>query len=96
MGCVTTLKVGAGGTANCVNAGRVASVRGSVVDMRFDTRLPPIHTMLRTGAGQQFAQSISFDQPVTASMVRVALRRTVGMPLELWGRSSSDVLLQPR
>lgn len=30
--------------------GAVASVRGSVVDVRFDERLPPIYTLLRAGA----------------------------------------------
>ena len=43
-------------------------------------------------AGQQFAQMISFEQPVTASKVRDVLRRSVGNPLDLWGRSSNDVL----
>ncbi len=31
------------------NRGVVASVRGSVVDVRFDTQLPPIHTILHAG-----------------------------------------------
>lgn len=31
------------------NVGAVVSVRGSVVDVRFDGRLPPIHSVLRTG-----------------------------------------------
>lgn len=39
-------------------------------------------------AGQQFAQSITFATPVTASRARDALRRSVGMPLELWGRGA--------
>lgn len=30
-------------------AGRVVAVRGSVVDVRFDGRLPPIYTLLRAG-----------------------------------------------
>lgn len=45
-------------------------------------------------AGQLLAQSISFDRPVTASKVRSALRLSVGLPVELWGCSSSDVLLR--
>lgn len=53
-------------------------------------------TWLYRMAGQQFAQSISFEHPVTASIVRSALRRTVGMPLEIWGRSNSDILSMPR
>ena len=31
------------------NIGSVASVRGSVVDVCFETRLPPIHTVLNAG-----------------------------------------------
>jgi hypothetical protein len=42
-------------------------------------------------AGQSFVQSISFERPVTASKVRDALRRSVGTPLELWGRSGADL-----
>lgn len=34
---------------NPANYGKVVSVRGSVVDVRFDKSLPPIHTLLRTG-----------------------------------------------
>ena len=32
------------------NLGAVVSVRGSVVDVRFDQRLPPIYSLLRAGA----------------------------------------------
>jgi hypothetical protein len=38
-------------------------------------------------AGQQFAQVITFKNPVTAHWVRDFLRKTVGVPQELWGRS---------
>lgn len=36
---------------NSANVGAIVSVRGSVVDARFATRLPPIHSLLRTGPG---------------------------------------------
>ena len=36
---------------NKVNVGEVASVRGSVVDVRFDQHLPPIYSVLRAGKG---------------------------------------------
>ncbi|MBK6973398.1 MAG: hypothetical protein WCF44_08145 [Candidatus Methylophosphatis roskildensis] len=49
-------------------------------------------TWLYRMAGQPFAKIISFERPVTASMVRNALRRSVGMPLEVWGRNSTDLL----
>ena len=35
------------------NHGAVVSVRGSVVDVRFDRHLPPIFSVLRAGAEQQ-------------------------------------------
>lgn len=40
-------------------------------------------------AGQRFAHVVKFSTPVTAVKVREALGRTVGMPIELWGRSSA-------
>lgn len=43
-------------------------------------------------AGQMYAQLISFDRPVTSSSARMALRRSVGNPLEIWGRNASDLM----
>ena len=34
--------------------------------------------------GQLYAKPVTFDRPVTAAAVRAALRRSVGMPEELW------------
>lgn len=39
-------------------------------------------------AGQKFAHVITFKMPVTASKVRDVLRKTIGVPMELWGRSA--------
>lgn len=39
-------------------------------------------------AGQQFAHAVTFRNPVTSVKVKEALRRTVGMPMEIWGRSA--------
>ena len=39
--------------ANPTNLGSVASVRGSVVDIRFDEHLPPIYSLLRAGMEKQ-------------------------------------------
>ena len=36
-----------------MNAGVIASIRGSVVDARFDLRLPDIYSVLRSGASGQ-------------------------------------------
>lgn len=47
-------------------------------------------------AGQQCAQGITFKQPVSASKVKDLLRRSVGVPLELWGRAATDLLPEYR
>jgi hypothetical protein len=39
-------------------------------------------------AGQRFAHVITFENPITAAKVKEALVRTIGMPVELWGRST--------
>ena len=44
-------------------------------------------TWLYRLTGQPFPQPISFDQRVTAAIVRRYLRSTVGDPIELWGRN---------
>lgn len=38
-------------------------------------------------AGQRFAHAVTFKIPLTAAKVREALGRSIGMPIELWGRS---------
>lgn len=39
-------------------------------------------------AGEHFAHAVTFNIPMTARKVREALRHTVGIPIELWGRSA--------
>lgn len=53
-------------------------------------------TWLYRLAGERFVQSISFKCPVTVAQVRAALRRSVGIPEEIWGRSSTDLASMPR
>ena len=47
-------------------------------------------TWLYRLAGQMFAQAIAFERPVTAAAARNMIRRTVGKPLELWGRKQGE------
>src|SRR5574343_2039821 len=42
-------------------------------------------------ANQPFAEVVSFDQPVTAAKAREMLRRSVGTPVDLWGRNNNDI-----
>jgi F-type H+/Na+-transporting ATPase subunit beta len=60
------------------NIGMVVSVRGSVVDIRFDKYLPPIYSLLHAGAEGQI--SIEVLSQLNAHRVRgVALTPTVGL-----------------
>jgi len=60
------------------HAGSVVAVRGSVVDVRFDDRLPPIRTLLRAGAGGGVA--IEVLAQLDAQRVRgIALTSTQGL-----------------
>jgi F-type H+-transporting ATPase subunit beta len=60
------------------NFGTVISVRGSVVDIRFEDRLPPIYTLLRTGMQKEI--SIEVLSQLDAYRVRgIALTPTQGL-----------------
>ena len=60
------------------NHGVVVSVRGSVVDMRFEDRLPPIYSLLHAGADNQIA--IEVLSQLDAHRVRgIALTPTQGL-----------------
>ncbi len=60
------------------NLGTVVSVRGSVVDVRFDRQLPPIYTVLRTGAEKQIVIEVLAQRD--AHRVRgIALTPTQGL-----------------
>ena len=64
--------------ANPMNLGSVASVRGSVVDIRFDGRLPPIGSVLRAGSDKQIVIEVLAQRD--ARHVRgIALTPTQGL-----------------
>src|SRR5674476_1577429 len=60
------------------NSGVVVSVRGSVVDIRFDEHLPPIYSLLRAGTDRQIA--IEVLSQLDSHRVRgIALTSTQGL-----------------
>ena len=68
----------AGENTGVANSGTVVAVRGSVVDVRFDHRLPPIYTVLRAGAEKQIVIEVLAQR--SASHVRgIALTPTQGL-----------------
>lgn len=68
---ISNLEIGR--MSNLSNTGVVVSVRGSVVDIRFDGDLPPIHSVLR--AGQEERIIIEVLAQHDAHHVRGSLRR---------------------
>ncbi len=76
------------------NVGVVVSVRGSVVDSRFDERLPPIHSVLR--AGQNGRIVIEMLAQLDAQRVRgIALTPTQGLARGMAVEDSGGPLKAP-
>ena len=74
--------------------GVVVSVRGSVVDLRFDDGLPPIYTLLRAGDDQQVL--IEVQSQLDAQRVRgIALTPTQGLARGMPVLDSGGPLLAP-
>src|ERR1022692_903427 len=64
--------------ASTANRGTVVSVRGSVVDVRFDDHLPPIYSVLRAGAKKEIVIEVLAQRD--ARHVRgIALTPTQGL-----------------
>ena len=56
--------------ARASNSGVVVSVRGSIVDMRLDTQLPPIYSLLRAGDKNQIVIEVLAINPLLAVLPR--------------------------
>jgi F-type H+/Na+-transporting ATPase subunit beta len=76
------------------NPGRVVAVRGSVVDVRFERRLPPIRTILRTGPKQDMVIEVLAQR--SAQLVRgIALTPTQGLARGMLVVDSGGPLMAP-
>jgi F-type H+-transporting ATPase subunit beta len=76
------------------NTGVVASVRGSVVDIHFETHLPPIHSLLHTGTEGKII--IEVMEQLDAHRVRgIALTPTQGLARGMRVEDSGGPLLAP-
>ena len=60
------------------NAGVIVAIRGSVVDVRFETRLPPIYSVLRTGLDKSVVIEV-LAQPDARHVRGIALTPTQGL-----------------
>jgi F-type H+/Na+-transporting ATPase subunit beta len=66
------------GSTRLANSGTVMSVRGSVVDIRYDEQLPPIYSVLRAGADKQIVIEV-LAQLDTRRVRGIALTPTQGL-----------------
>jgi F-type H+-transporting ATPase subunit beta len=74
--------------------GKVISVRGSVVDIRFENSLPPIYTLLKAGKEEQI--SIEILSQLDAHIVRgIALTPTQGLARGMLVRNTEGPLKAP-
>jgi len=85
-------KRGASGTAP--NFGVIAAVRGSVVDVRFDERLPPIYSILRTGERGDIVIEV-LAQRDTRHVRGIALTPTQGLARGMTVEDSGAQLQAP-
>ena len=80
-------------TTDAQNLGAVVAVRGSVVDMHFEQRLPPIYTLLHAMEGKI---SIEVLAQLDAHLVRgIALTPTQGLARGMQVEDSGGPLLAP-
>ena len=92
----TTLnrKPGKGGDSATVNEGIVVAIRGSVVDVRFEGDLPPIHNMLEAGENGSIAIEVLAQRD--AHHVRgIALTPTQGLARGMTVRNTGGPLKAP-
>ena len=81
-------------TTRSSNSGVVVSVRGSVVDIRFDEYLPPIHSVLRAGAERQIVIEVLAQRD--ARHVRgIALTPTQGLARGMAVKDTGGPLMAP-
>ncbi len=77
-----------------MNPGTVVSVRGSVVEVRFDGALPPIQSLLRTGPGERIIIEV-LAQPDERHVRGIALTPTQGLARGMPVRDSGGPLQAP-
>ena len=82
------------GSTTPPNTGVIVSIRGSVVDIRFQSLLPPIHSLLQTGIDNEV--SVEVLSQLDAHNVRcIALTPTQGLARGMTVRDSGGPLMAP-
>ncbi len=82
------------GSTTLPNTGVIVSVRGSIVDIRFQSLLPPIHSLLHTGNNSEV--SVEVLSQLDAQHVRcIALTPTQGIARGMTVQDSGGPLMAP-
>ncbi|WP_339079291.1 F0F1 ATP synthase subunit beta [Pseudomonas sp. TMP9] len=84
----------AGIEADAAKVGMIVSVRGSVIDIRFEGALPPIHTLLRAGDGNHIAIEV-LAQRDERHVRGIALTPTQGLARGMPVHNTDGPLLAP-
>ena len=81
-------------TSDTLNSGKIVSVRGSVVDVWFENKLPPIYTLLHTGKNKQI--SIEVLSQLNDNTVRgISLNPTQGLARGMMVETNEKQLTVP-
>jgi F-type H+-transporting ATPase subunit beta len=82
------------GSTTLPNTGVIVSVRGSIIDIRFQSLLPPIHSLLHTGNNSEV--SVEVLSQLDAQHVRcIALTPTQGIARGMTVQDSGGPLMAP-
>jgi len=81
-------------TTDILNSGKIVSIRGSVVDVWFENKLPPIYTLLHTGKDKQI--SIEVLAQLNDNTVRgISLNPTQGLARGMTVETNEQQLTVP-
>ncbi len=83
-----------GNKADISNIGTIVSVRGSVVDIRFDKHLPPVFSILQTGDKEQIFIEV-LEQRDAQRVRGIALTPTQGLSQGMQARDTGSPLKIP-
>src|SRR6185437_6966338 len=75
-------------------SGSVVSVRGGIVDIRFENRVPPMHTLLRTGEEGKIVMEV-LSQLDMHNVRGIALTPTQGLSRRMPVTDTQGPLLAP-
>ena len=77
-----------------INYGKIVSVRGSVIDIRFDNNLPPVYALVHTGKNKEIAVEV-LAQLDNHTVRGIALNPTQGLARGMVAETKGEELTVP-